>query len=63
MKNNKITDIGNLPQYWPNIERLYLGTNLINTIPFEIGSSLLLLLLLSFLLIFIIIIIIIIRKL
>jgi len=24
-KNNKITDIGNLPAFWPSLERLYLG--------------------------------------
>ena len=38
MKNNKINDLGTLPQYWTQIEKLFLGTNLINTIPFEIGS-------------------------
>ncbi len=25
LKNNKIADIGTLPQFWPNLERLYLG--------------------------------------
>jgi hypothetical protein len=25
LKNNKIADIGTLPQFWPKLERLYLG--------------------------------------
>ena len=40
LKNNKLTDIGSLPQSWPLIERLYLGANLMTTIPFEIGTCL-----------------------
>ena len=38
LKNNKIADIGTLPQFWPNLERLYLGMNLLTSIPFEIGT-------------------------
>lgn len=38
VKNNKLQDIGSLPQYWPLLERLYLGSNLINSIPYEIGK-------------------------
>ena len=37
LKNNKITDIGSLPQSWPLLERLYAGSNLLASIPFEIG--------------------------
>jgi hypothetical protein len=38
LKNNKIADIGSLPAAWSQLERLYLGSNLLTTIPFEIGA-------------------------
>jgi hypothetical protein len=38
LKNNKITDVGSLPAAWLQLERLYLGSNLLTTIPFEIGA-------------------------
>jgi Leucine-rich repeat (LRR) protein len=38
LKNNKITDIGTTAQFWPKLERLFVGINLITSIPFEIGT-------------------------
>jgi Leucine-rich repeat (LRR) protein len=38
LKNNKISDVGNLPAHWPQLLRLYLGTNLLQSMPFEIGT-------------------------
>jgi hypothetical protein len=30
LKNNKIADIGTLPQFWPNLERLFAGEALLS---------------------------------